>query len=135
MTTPLSSTPTGHEIAVSTDIRCPMKLMSPQFIQDPHAVLAAMREAGPAAVVVHNGFRMWVMTRYDDVRRLLADSSFKKDLIEHRRGVVAQCAVEDKWARLPHASRRSALERDGADHRRLRAVLGGMFSPARLAPW
>lgn len=119
-----------------TDARHPMKLVTRAFMHDPYPALAALREAGPAAVVENNGFRMWVVTRYRDAVRVLADPAFGKDIVQRRREVVTQCMVRpERRARLPHASRRSVLDRDGEDHRRLRAVLGGMFSPARLSEY
>jgi cytochrome P450 len=122
------------EHAVSTDISCPARLVTTSFMRDPYPALTALREAGPAAVVENNGFRMWVLTRYADVRRLLADSSFLKDVVGRRKQIVGQCMVRpERRARLPHESRRGVLDRDGEDHRRLRAVLGGFFTPARLA--
>jgi cytochrome P450 len=119
-----------------TDIEHPMKLVTRRFMHDPYPMLTELREAGPATVVENNGFRMWVVTRYRDVVRILADPAFGKDIVGRRRQVVAQCMVRpERRARLPHASRRSALDRDGEDHRRLRAVLGFMFSPTRLADY
>ncbi|HEX8867572.1 MAG TPA: cytochrome P450, partial [Lentzea sp.] len=121
---------------ISTDMGCPMKLVTRAFMHDPYPALRALREAGPAAVVENNGFRMWVLTRYEDVRRLLADPSFTKDLVLHRKRVVEQSMVRpERRARLPHAVRRSALDRDGVDHRRLRAVLGGVFGASRMAEY
>lgn len=110
-----------------------MKLITGRFMRDPYPALASLQESVPAAVTEVGGFRMWVVTRYADVRGLLADPSVGKDLVGSRRAVVAQSMTEPTHrARLPHRSRRSLLDRDGDDHRRLRSALSGVFGPATV---
>jgi cytochrome P450 len=93
-------------------------------MQDPYPHLAELRESMPAAVVQAGGFRMWLITRYEDVRRILADPDVCKDMVGRRREIVKQSLVDStRNVRLPHEARRSVLDRDGDDHRRLRSAL------------
>lgn len=114
--------------------RCPVELISRPFMQDPYPHLAKLRESLPAAVLEAGGFRMWLITRYEDVRRILADPDVCKDMVGRRREIVKQSLVDaTRHVRLPHESRRSVLDRDGDDHRRLRSALTPMFRPENLA--
>ncbi|MET8759945.1 cytochrome P450 [Lentzea sp. NPDC004782] len=109
------------------------KISMRDLVIDPYGTLAAIRESSAAFAVESVGYRMWVITRYDDVRRVLADPSVLRDLVEHRREINAHCMVRPmRKAHLPHDSRRSLFDRDGDDHHRLRALVGGAFTPARL---
>ncbi len=50
------------------------------FIQNPHPTYEQMRLQGPAQpVMVWGGVRVWMVTRYDEARALLADPTVKKD--------------------------------------------------------
>jgi cytochrome P450 len=113
-----------------------MNIATRTFRQDPYPILAGIREESPAAVVEINGLRMWLVTRYEDARQVLADPASKKDLVAHRRRIAMQCLISPaRRARLPHAMRRSLLDRDGADHRRLAQMLHGYFGPEQVAQY
>jgi cytochrome P450 len=123
-----------EKIAVTSGSECPMRLATRQFMRDPYPVLAAMRETAPAVAVENRGFRMWLLTRYEDACQVLSDPAFGKDIVLHRKKIAKQNMLRPSgMARIPHESRRSLLDRDGEDHRRLRAILRGVFTPARLA--
>ncbi|WP_216893557.1 cytochrome P450 [Nocardia alni] len=114
----------------------PMKLITREFMRDPYPTLRLIQRLSPAVPVINNGFRMWVVTRYDDVHTILADPELGKDLVGRRRQVVPQSMIRpERKARFAPESRRSVLDRDGADHHRLRTVLGPMFSPGRLTDY
>ena len=50
------------------------------FIQNPHSTYEQMRRQGPAQpVMMWGGVRVWMITRYDQARALLADPRVKKD--------------------------------------------------------
>ncbi|MFD9698044.1 cytochrome P450 [Lentzea sp. NPDC059081] len=123
---------------ISTDPQCPMELITDSFVRDPHPVLAAMREAAPAVPVDNRGYRMWVVTRYDDVRRILASPRSFKDLVVRRRDLIAKVRMRNADpVKMADAARRSVFERDGEDHSRLRALLAPEFTEqavARRAP-
>jgi cytochrome P450 PksS len=110
------------------------RLVTSEFLRDPHPTLTALRESGPAAVpIVENGFRMWLVTRDADVRRVLTDPSLGKNLLSVA-DEVAHCKVRpDKHAKLPRPVRSSMLEQDGDNHRRLRGMLSHVFTPRQVA--
>lgn len=104
--------------------RCPFKLASASFRNDPYPVLSEMRTRCSATPVEANGYRMWLVSRYADARRMLGDPGLCKDIVQHRHRVVPQCVLHpQRSAHIPHASRRSLIDRDGAEHRRLRSVV------------
>ncbi|TWP50853.1 cytochrome P450 [Lentzea tibetensis] len=110
-----------------------MKLLNRAFMHDPYPSLAEMRESCAAVPVENGGFRMWVLTRYEDARAVLADPSLHRDLVKHRHEVVKQNLVNgERKPKLPRELRRSMLDQDGEDHRRLRGLVSGFFSPSRL---
>jgi len=111
-----------------------IKLITRDFMRDPYPALAALRGARAAAPVENNGFRMWVVTRYDDARMVLADPTLQRDLVKNRHEIVKQNLVRpDRRPKLPRELRRSMLDQDGTDHRRLRTLVSKFFSPSRLA--
>jgi cytochrome P450 len=111
-----------------------MYLLTKQYMHNPYPVLSAMRETAPAVPVEANGYRMWVITRHADVRRVLTGRGIFKDMLPRRKELSKQSVIRPGLsARLLHSSRRSVLERDGADHRRMRAVLGPTFTREAVA--
>jgi cytochrome P450 len=100
----------------------------------PYETLAGIRETTPAFAIENNGYRMWVITRYHDVRKVLSDPTVLRDLVENRHAINAHCIVREMpRAHLPHGSRRSFFDRDGENHHRLRSLVGNVFTPSRLA--
>ncbi len=111
----------------------PIRLLSRPFMADPYPALADLREHHAAVPVENGGFRMWLITRYDDARTLLADTSLSVDLVKHRHRVVAQNLLDiERRPKLPREIRRSMLQQDGVDHRRLRGIVAKYFTPAQL---
>ncbi|MGW4127800.1 cytochrome P450 family protein [Amycolatopsis japonica] len=114
--------------------RRPKYLATPRYTACPYAVFEELRDEAPAVPVQVNGFRMWAVTQYSDTLEILADQDACKDIVQHRKRVVPQSMLRpDHSAKLAHKSRRSLLDRDGPDHRRLRAHLSGEFRPTRVA--
>lgn len=111
-----------------------VKLMNRDFMRDPYPALRALQREHAAVPVENGGFRMWVVTRYDDARRVLADPTLQRDLVKNRHRVVGQNLVDvDRRPKLPRELRRSMLDQDGQDHLRLRRTVSRFFSPSRLA--
>lgn len=111
------------------DPQCPVKLFSRKFMKDPYPMLESMRETAAAVPVQDGGTRLWILTRYEDVRRILNGREFCKDMAAHRRELFADNVIDPtKAPRIIFATRRSVLDRDGQDHRRLRSVLNPYFN-------
>jgi cytochrome P450 len=50
------------------------------FMQNPYEILERLRNEGPAhPLVFPHGAKVWLITRYDDVRQLLSDPRVHKD--------------------------------------------------------
>ncbi|ANN15821.1 hypothetical protein SD37_09280 [Amycolatopsis orientalis] len=110
------------------------RIKSRDLMTDPYGTLAKVRESSPAYPIENNGYRMWAITRYEDVRKVLADPTVLRDLVAHRHAINSHCLIkEQQRAHLPHGSRRSFFDRDGEHHHRLRALVGNVFTPAKLA--
>jgi cytochrome P450 len=71
------------------------------------------------------GERVWVVSRYDDVRRLLADPRLALDKRMSRSGY--------RGLQLPPALDANLLNMDGADHARLRKLVVSAFTARRVA--
>ncbi|TDP97338.1 cytochrome P450 family protein [Labedaea rhizosphaerae] len=65
---------------MSQETVTPIEKLAEDFMHDPWELYARFREDGPAReVVMPHGVKVWLVTRYDDVRMLLADPRISKD--------------------------------------------------------
>jgi cytochrome P450 len=71
-----------------------------------------------------DGARVWVISRYDDVRRLLADPRLALDKRMSRGGY--------RGFELPPALEANLLNMDGADHTRIRKLVVSAFTARRV---
>lgn len=102
-------------------------LRGAEFRRDPYSTLARLRERGPVAhVILPNGQRGWVVTRFDDVIALLKDVRFAKD----RRNAGLK---QDWMPRSVRAVAENMLDLDPPQHTRLRALVQRAFTPGRVA--
>ncbi|XXY47503.1 cytochrome P450 [Sorangium sp. So ce269] len=109
------------------------KLITRRFMRNPYPTLSELRMSRAATPIETNGFRMWLVTRYADARRLLGDPMLGKDLVAVKEK-VAHCMVSpEKHSTLPRPVRRSMFEQDGDNHRRLRYLISHVFTPERIA--
>ena len=97
------------------------------YHDDPARYLGALREA--AAVQWSEALSSYVVTRYDDVRRLSRDRSLL--------GSVSTLLPSDvDGAAAKHRpGYRMMIRRDGADHLRLRRLVTKVFTPRALNRW
>ena len=111
--------PTGAELTA----------LDPAFRTDPYPVLARLREREP----VHHDdvIKRWVLTRREDVERVLRDRTMAVD---------GRKANEGTYMRLfapPPGHEPSMLLLDAPDHTRLRSLVSKAFTPRaveRLTP-
>jgi cytochrome P450 len=101
--------------------------LGPDFIQDPESVYERLRAEQPVAqVTMPGGGRVWLITRYDDVRAALADPRLCKDW---RR-------VDPGWQPNPDSItaplEQHMLNSDPPDHARLRRLVAREFTPRRV---
>ena len=102
----------------------------PEIIANPFPMFARLRASDP----VHLSERLggWVLTRYRDVRMVLADRRFSADRISPYRDHLApsqQTALRELLAMLGMW----AVFNDPPAHTRRRALLSGLFSAGRIA--
>src|SRR6266550_4348056 len=108
----------------------PLDLYDDAVRADPYPLLAELREAAPVHwVSQHRGLESWIVTRYDEVRAVLADNRFIKapeTVPEALRKFKA--AFGDQV----ESEMRSLLATDPPDHTRLRRLVGKAFTPRRV---
>lgn len=97
-------------------------LAQPQFKANPHLLYAQLRKEAPVYPIRFLGRRAWLITRYDDVSRLL-----KED------GLVKDWPPVTGWLHfICHPLTHHLLNKDGADHSRLRGLAHHAFKPGLI---
>jgi cytochrome P450 len=95
-----------------------------EFFRDPQAVYHALRDHGPVLpVVLPNGWQGWLVTSYDDARRLLADDRLRKNVNE-----MVKLFPPGSAAAYGSMLSRHMLNSDPPDHTRLRKLVGKAFT-------
>jgi cytochrome P450 len=111
----------------------PEDLLSWDFTQDPYTAYRRMRHQAPAQRAVVKTLTVelnaWVVTRYDEVRELLADQRLSKDAAGLPR-IVERNKVGTEP--VPMANFQSMLFSDPPDHTRLRRIMGRAFTMRRV---
>jgi len=107
----------------------PAEQFGEDYYQDPHAYFGRMRAEGPVTPVMMPGFgpRAWLVTRYADVRAVLADPRMHKDWIGKL--TTPDFAPDEVTAYL----NMHLLNADPPDHTRLRKLVSKAFTPRRVA--
>ncbi|MCB5169481.1 cytochrome P450 [Streptomyces bambusae] len=96
------------------------------LVHDPHGSYARLREAGPVhRITGPDGLPVWVVTRYADVRQLLADPRLSLDKAHGLPGNY-------RGFSLPPALDANLLNMDPPDHTRIRRLVVKAFTPARV---
>ena len=107
----------------------PLDLYADPVRADPYPLLEELREAAPVLWVSQQGLESWIVTRYDDVRAVLADNRFVK-----APETVPEALRKFKAAfgNQVESDVRSLLATDPPDHTRLRRLVGKAFTPRRV---
>jgi cytochrome P450 len=106
-------------------------IASRAFKRDPFDTYARLRATKPlCAVMLPNGDRAWLLTRYDDVAALLKDGRFAKDRTNAQ--TPAQLAKHRRVPSIFAPLMRNMLDRDDPDHARLRKLVHIAFTPRRV---
>lgn len=114
------------------DLGIDVRLSAPSMSRDPYPVYTRLREAR-ALVRCRQPFigKGWLLTRYEDVNRVL------KDPQRFNSNPLAATGKGSQFDRrfMPKILRtfaRSMVGADGQDHRRLRGLVSNVFTPARV---
>jgi cytochrome P450 len=120
--------PMELEQSVRTDA-VDLALLEPGFSVDPFPAYDRFRASSPVVRVVNHGLPGWLVTRYEDVRRLLVDPRLSNDP-----GVAKPAArAAAPWMGAGAVgTTRHMLHTDGKDHQRLRRLVSKAFTPARV---
>ena len=123
MTDRIDVTSAPLELLAKTDIT------APAFKADPFPFYARLRTEAPVfRVAAARGREAWLVTRYDDVLRVLKDERcFVKDPANAMS--PTQLRQTPRLPRMFRALERSLLTVDGADHDRLKALVHKAFTP------
>ncbi|HEY0932758.1 MAG TPA: cytochrome P450, partial [Trebonia sp.] len=107
----------------------PAEQLGEDYFQHPLAYFGRMREEGPVTPVVlpHSAGRIWLVTRYADVRAALADPRLHKDW--------ASKLTEPGWKpdEMTAYLNMHLLNADPPDHTRLRKLVSRAFTARRVA--
>lgn len=107
------------------------------FMQDPYPILEKFRKAGRVHhVIFPHGADVWLVTRYDDVRRLLSDPKVSKDgrrmneLFAKHMGVYVEGEKPDVG--FDDDLSYHMLNSDPPDHTRLRSLVSKSFTLRKM---
>ncbi len=101
-------------------------LLDPDVVRDPYPILAELRKTSP--VVWDPKIETWLVTRYEDVKAVLADPRFSRD----RRLTKSYTPPEPGTWAARHDEYTMNVS-DEAQHRRWRKQLSAGFTPC--AAW
>jgi len=97
----------------------------PKLHEDPYPVYRRLRDEFPAHY--NDEMNFWTFSRYDDVAAALRDSG----LYISSKGIAVGIATPDGGDGAPVVP--LLIMMDGEEHKQLRALLSGAFSPRRMA--
>ena len=102
----------------------------PRYKADPYPLYSALRTSAPVRRVTLNTMPAWLVTRYEDVRRLLADPRLSNNLDHLSPALVAAASwvLGERMLGLD----RNLLRSDQPAHTRLRRLVGKAFTPGRI---
>lgn len=101
---------------------------TPANVTDPYGLYAGLRDAPPFFA---EAYGVWIVARYEDVRRVLAEhETFSSDFLI-RSPLVPHPGVPEVLA-AGHPEVKVLLNQDPPDHAAARAVVVGAFTPRRV---
>src|SRR5215472_3114773 len=101
-------------------------VLSEEFVLTPHAVIARLRAEDPVHFVPMFGF--WMVTRYDDVRRLFTDPNVTNDPRAYEHYVAPPEGTFMRWA-----SDHGLFSLPPDEHARVRRLVSAAFTPRAIA--
>src|SRR5215218_8972073 len=103
-------------------------LVSPQFKADPYPFYARLRADAPVwRTTLPDKRAAWLVTRYEDVGRVLKDDTFAKDKLN---AMDPEQLTKTPWVPVfLKPLERNMLDLDDPDHARLRALVSKAFTP------
>jgi cytochrome P450 len=94
---------------------------------------AELRRRGPAVLVeLPGGVRVWAVSRYETLRRVLADPRVSRDAYKHWEAWKSGEVTRD-WSLSIWVAIRNMVTAYGDDHRRLKSLVSAAFTARRTA--
>ncbi|MEJ7584845.1 MAG: cytochrome P450 [Acidimicrobiales bacterium] len=112
--------------AMATDATVRLNPFAPEFLADPYAQYAALREAAP---VHRTDFGPWLLTRWQDVHHLLRNPSTSVEDAKALDGGRSQLMLKDLSPERAERGTKAILNIDPPDHDRLRRLVSKAFTP------
>ena len=97
-------------------------VLSEQYVLEPHAIIARLRDEDPVHFVPGLGF--WLVTRYDDVRRLFTDPDATNDPRAFEHYVAPPEGSFMRWV-----SEHGLFSLPPDAHARVRRLVSAAFTP------
>ena len=108
-------------------------VLDAQFMADPFPSYARFRAMAPVRpVLTPDGLRVWLVTRYADVRAALADPRLSKDLTGLDRMYRRHTQPGRVVRQVANAVGKHMLASDPPEHTRLRTLVGRAFTGRRI---
>jgi cytochrome P450 len=101
-------------------------VLSEEYLLEPHTVIARLRDADPVHFVPGLGF--WLVTRYDDVRRLFTDPDATNDPRAYEHYVAPPEGSFMRWV-----SDHGLFSLPPDEHARVRRLVSAAFTPRAIA--
>ncbi|MGE5828713.1 MAG: cytochrome P450 family protein [Micromonosporaceae bacterium] len=124
---------------MDVDILPPIERVPVDFMQNPYELLQHFREMGPAhEVVFAHGARVWLVTRYEEIRALVSDPRVSKDgrrmneLFALHSGLPVEEEGDKAGVGFDEDLATHMLNTDPPRHTRLRALVGKAFTAHRV---
>ncbi|MFE5867449.1 cytochrome P450 [Streptomyces roseifaciens] len=106
-----------------------MRIDESTYGEDPHAFYAALRaEAAVRQVVMPGGLKVWLVSRYDDARAVLADPRLSKDVEVGRQAIMRNATGKVGLMAFAMELVSHMLNSDPPDHTRLRGLVNKVFT-------
>jgi cytochrome P450 len=120
----------GGVVNTEGELSTTTERLGDSFFQDPQGLFARLRSAAPVTqAITPEGVRVWLITRYEDVRAALVDPRLAKDWVTHMTPEDFDITVDPVQAYLDQ----HMLNLDPPDHTRLRRLVVTAFTPRRVA--
>jgi cytochrome P450 len=109
-----------------------LDVWSADFFTDPYSRYEVLRERDPVHFDTPLG--AFILTRYDDVHRILRDRSLAVEIWRAHPSEVVDAEIARDRIAGGHVHR-MMLRRDGDDHARLRHLVAKVFTPKAIGAW
>ncbi|MFD7233750.1 cytochrome P450 [Streptomyces syringium] len=99
------------------------------YAEDPHTFYATLRAEGAIRqVVMPGGLKVWLISRYDDARAVLADPRLSKDVEIGRQAIMRNTTAKAGVMAFAMELVSHMLNSDPPDHTRLRSLVNKVFT-------